>query len=266
MYPRSVVDDRPDSADFEVVPVSNIGKSISLSITGTNNINQFPGEFGVGIPFPAQNFIGSLVGPVFVSPKNSYCASSLGIPALANHVVNIILGGSQKEMIGSNARGIVALVQHIKSIWDRTIGKFPGVAMSANLLPAHRKPTIINRGRGLPFPTTIWFRRFLNVRPETFFWFGELPPSRAFTAAILGSMIAYARRIGIKRLSAILTSAFDPWHLPLLKGDTHVLGRLLLRESASKDMGVINKKQPLAIDSLSALSIAHFTVDSKGVL
>lgn len=90
------------------------------------------------------------------------------ISAFSCSVSVIIRACSQKQMIRSNARGIVASMKHAQSFWDWTIMKFPGKSVSGNVPSVNRELPIAKPARfpARPNPATFCF---LNVLPESNF-------------------------------------------------------------------------------------------------
>jgi hypothetical protein len=63
-------------------------------------------------------------------PATSLSASSAAAP-LGNHVGDVVVVGAEKEVIWSNACRIVARVQHVEAILDRSVVDEPRGSMGA---------------------------------------------------------------------------------------------------------------------------------------
>lgn len=87
--------------------------------------------------------------------------------ALRNHVIDVVLDGAQEQMIGPDARRIVAAVEHPQAIRDRPEVKFPRNTVS-ELLAARPTPDVddavaLRQSICGPQPAR---RRLVHLRPE----------------------------------------------------------------------------------------------------
>lgn len=89
---------------------------------------------------------------------------------LANHVGHVVPAGSKEEMVGANARGIVAVVADVQPIGDRSLCKCPrnavGVALTS--IPTTKTDAAVAAGvpRTCPLPAGVGLS---DLRPESSF-------------------------------------------------------------------------------------------------
>ena len=87
--------------------------------------------------------------------------------SFANAVMLVVFGGSKKEMVGVNARWIVAFVTNVESIWRPAIDR---VRHSSGIhgLTGHGKFSVTSGCRPGPVPTLISPTLYYTI-PESFF-------------------------------------------------------------------------------------------------
>lgn len=117
-------------------------------------------------------------------------AFRLPIPA----VVRI---GSEEEMCGVNARGIIAAVKHADATWDQVVLKFPREAMGSlrSCRLAQRDQSVsVFIGGGSPSPaSTAWALSLslINLRPEAFSEGRTWPLVKAMLVAVIALAQSY---------------------------------------------------------------------------
>jgi hypothetical protein len=88
---------------------------------------------------------------------------------LCNRVILIVAFGTEKQMIRTNARWIIATMENLHSIWNLAVAKKPRNAMrghhSARIVHPEM-PVTVGEFRGNPKPARF---RFLNFCPEANF-------------------------------------------------------------------------------------------------
>lgn len=85
---------------------------------------------------------------------------------LRRHVSQVVVRGTEKQMVRANARRIVAAMADVLTMRDGAVGHFIGQAMGIAELTVYRADFAIAECafRGRPIPT---FARLVNLRPET---------------------------------------------------------------------------------------------------
>jgi hypothetical protein len=139
----------------------------------------------------------------------NFCPSLLA--SFCYHILNIILIGSQKKMVRTNASRIVTMVTDKKVIWNSPICKFIGQPMGKD-----RAPFSVSLSRNFPIshggepsgpcPAMI---RFLNFAPKSIFQ-GNF--SMSYTTVKTAKSTISTQNIrakGYKGLTAVLTDTFN---------------------------------------------------------
>lgn len=139
-----------------------------------------------------------------------FCTTPLSVP-----VLSIVGMGAEKQMIGIDARRVIALMASDQPWWNRAIGQFIRHTMRRGLFvvePVH--PVSGGATSARPEPTAL---RLADVRPETFFrMLGRFLKvcAKAAEAAKLTFACRYARW-GLVKTSATLSAR---------SGDTGIVG------------------------------------------
>lgn len=150
-------------------------KSISNSINRVSGHSKFIGQL---------NRISSVNSRISVNPRpvipldekdifkrqlghSREFSSHCYVTTLADHVFDIVLLRAKKQMFWIYAVRIVALVKHLKSIWYRSICKYPHGPVCVNpMLCAGKQMTIpFSNGGTRPPPASIGF---LDFSPKPF--------------------------------------------------------------------------------------------------
>jgi hypothetical protein len=107
-----------------------------------------------------------------------------GPPALRDHIRDVVLLGSQEEMIRTNAARIVALMANIYAVRNRSVGKLKRLPVGAYSRSVMMKYTVAVGGDvACPWPTS---RLILhNLIPEYL-----VPKSLAFARRQFGHQVA----------------------------------------------------------------------------
>lgn len=85
-------------------------------------------------------------------------------PPFRHHILNVVLAGSKEEMIGTNTRRVVAVMEHPQAVRDRAVRYLPRkpVCYVVGLLKSHLPISMRVSGRS-PKPT---FTRLIDFAPE----------------------------------------------------------------------------------------------------
>lgn len=98
---------------------------------------------------------------------------------LRNHIGAIIGWRAEEQVVGSHARGIVAVMEHVESVWNRPEVQFPTHAMREHEASMYSDPSVsVYDAVSTPRPTTI---RFLNEVPKSLFDRSQLTVGRIHT-------------------------------------------------------------------------------------
>jgi hypothetical protein len=115
----------------------------------------------------------------------------------------------QPQMVGPNARRIVAPVQNLKPIRYRAMGEYPGSSMRTHL-PVTQPERAVSGGKAAssPKPTAVGL---LNLRPEPLFRCALDRPVRvgAGRCAIKGTSRCHQPLVSQKILAAMTTGALN---------------------------------------------------------
>ena len=191
MRPMFFVDNRSNGATTNSIYLSNVYLSHAVSIQLANAWNILLNQFRLSMPLT--------LGLIFAS--------------FVKHVINIILNGSEKEMIGITARSYVALVETTESVWYGSILQFPCNAMgkfacSVFAYSSVPMPIFVCT----PKPTLVRFA-FVDLGPESFFeWAATLVSTDKSKWLILDVLILCAilgRKIGLLSTSTVAVSMWD---------------------------------------------------------
>lgn len=91
---------------------------------------------------------------------------SLGLPALGNHVTNVIKVCAKKQVSGIAAKFIVAMVQDVHPFGNGAVGEFPCNAVGSCCLPVDGKlPVSVATCSGSPVPA-IGITEFVHSLPK----------------------------------------------------------------------------------------------------
>jgi len=209
------------------------------------------------VPFATQPLLGVFMAVVALPTRHTFRMASreMGVavlqlfrmrlcymPAFVDHILGVIRSSSQEEMRGIDTGRVITVMTDAKPPRDRANAEFIGdtrcpfqpcsntdMAIAFGVCACHPQPTPI-RASGL-----------VNLGPKTLRERALARLVRTGSTTIFSKSTRDLRRNGREVSTANLTNAIK--HLaPLTKGDTHDLGRFLLREPAQKIMGVIKKK------------------------
>lgn len=90
---------------------------------------------------------------------------TFNIASLCDHVIHIVLCGSQKQMIRSDAQLHVTLMKNQQAVGNESVMDFPRETMGHNRLSVGQRVTAITTGyMACPQPTAICL---MNMQPET---------------------------------------------------------------------------------------------------
>lgn len=93
-----------------------------------------------------------------------YWGATADRPTLPHHVGGIISRGAEEEVIGSDARRVVAPMEHQHPIRDRSIGEFPSNAVGKQDTASNTEPAVsLGVPRCVPRPASIGL---LDLRPK----------------------------------------------------------------------------------------------------
>lgn len=125
-------------------------------------------------------------GVWFVAIGDSLRSNAVAIAPLAEHVVSIVLLGSEPEMADIHTSSVVAGVEYAQVIRDRSIREFPSDTVGL------RRPTIpmelaVSRStqRGCPVPAIIWSGH-LHLAPKPCVHRGLILPCRTDSLHLCG--------------------------------------------------------------------------------
>lgn len=140
-----------------------------------------------------------LLCSALLNERASASRCSFSLATFRYHVGDIVCWSSDKEMVRTNTRRIIASMQNTQSVWDWPNGKFVGYAMSQQI------PSILGTGtdksvaieipHSIPQYTAI-FRGLANVLLESVFQWNGLP---AFLAVLRAE--ATATKSDLARIS-----------------------------------------------------------------
>lgn len=151
-----------ESQNCAVVDAILLGQGRSILPTGCVLGANLPdlcfGKFSAMNPFAAWGRFGMRV---FARTLPSWLAS------FAQHIVAIVLGRSQEEMCGINARGIITVVADQKTVGDRAVSNHPRNTMTSKG-DGPQRDLPVSPCVGVPEPVPAFFRSFaVNVGPES---------------------------------------------------------------------------------------------------
>lgn len=134
------------------------------------------------------------------------------MPNLRNHIRNIVIVCTKKKMVGIHAPSIIAMMAHLKPIWNITIYKRPRIAVGENSFTINAYPTITSIPIiPSPNPATAFVRCLVNIVPKSINWTSNLRSSGTSPIAIMRQTFYRARTESLKFFSTILTDACDGW-------------------------------------------------------
>ena len=82
---------------------------------------------------------------------------SFGLSAFADHILNVVKICTEKQMGRITTKPIIAFVQNMQVVWDRTISQDPSNAMGALRSPINRHCSVaMTAYTGFPVPAIIW--------------------------------------------------------------------------------------------------------------
>lgn len=93
------------------------------------------------------------------------------VPALRGHILHIVQLRANKEMVGVNAGGVVALVKNEHAFWDRTKSHFPRNAMRHFVFALNANlPVAMRIDHARPFPALIMVALVHSFPKAIFEW------------------------------------------------------------------------------------------------
>ncbi len=144
------------------------------------------------------------------SQQSAASVFASGASALCNHVLHVVVMGSEEQVVGIAAKRVVstgAVVADFKAVRDGAESEFPGKTRRSNTFLADQEAAIAGPERaGLPEPAAIGFE---DVAPEII-WdgFDLAPLITTGTGAILAAVQEVPRSCK-ERAVAIQTDSFD---------------------------------------------------------
>lgn len=186
---------------------------------------------------------------LFLGIGTSHLSDSVGrelrsATTLLRHISAIVSGSAEEQMVRPHARGIVALVQCVKPIWDRAIVEFIGNAMGAQGFAARLDFSISLRLRTSPDPAAV---RFLYLTPKAV---RQRCPWLSFTCAGESAVFAVGLASGcsvvLEYLTAMLADALS--HLGALAFIMASLVYVMARTTAKVMLAVLQLCYPSGRD------------------
>lgn len=141
MFPRLAMHDPADSRDVDIETPSQCGWENALHAQRTDLTNKCVGQLNHAVRFTLRRAFRMLL-------KSG--------ALLCCHISHVVLRSAEKQMIGANTTGVVAVMANIQPIRDRSVMNFPGDAMGIKVgLIGTTDATVSMRERAYPFPARI---------------------------------------------------------------------------------------------------------------
>lgn len=144
MIPRMSIFDCPDGLDSNAaILFGQDSHNFAIAETPVNNPH---------VLFRQHRLCGFL-SPRWILWSRVSCSSFFFL------IQHIVMGCSYKQVVQSNAGWIVALMQHVQTFWNRTIGQLPNNAVSQKVFPLAVEAPVPS-GLGVPLPIATAIRLF----------------------------------------------------------------------------------------------------------
>lgn len=150
----------------ELIPHKGLTK-VSPCSTRDNAIHRVIADmemcrhFAIAHPLGVQQ---AYLTDLFSSQAGLRASLATSASAFVHTVINVLLVCTKEQMIGANARGVVAMVKNVKPLWDVAVMKLVGETMGANLPSIDGQgsiPVLVPAPR--PYPTR---RSLFDFFPE----------------------------------------------------------------------------------------------------
>ncbi len=163
LRPAFVMDDRPDLGLRHAVFLGESKLTRPIGVSASDHFDLSQGEFrgGIGLSglaFMVRNALGHSSRPMVTTFGHASALRRI------RHVASLI---AQTKMIRSNARWVVAVVEHIQAIWNGSVRQFPRNTMDERQFVganADLSISVIVHGAS-PDPTR---RPLPDLRPQSF--------------------------------------------------------------------------------------------------